>query len=249
MPGTTTWGVLPMRQEDGWPVSDAGHSLELVIEYGPNRYVLTGDDVFTFGRDRGCSLCLDPADSSVSRRAGVIMRQGDIWFLVNRSNTRQLDVADERGIRNVVPPNRLYALAGLMRILVHGGRPKPYTLHVHAPADHRGGREDLSTGISTQIGQQVTINDNDRLALVALFAGYLENDDRYDPHPRSYDAAATRLTWPRTTLVRRIEHLRTRLDKAGVPNMTGPYALVNLAEYVLNRGLITKDDLRLLPGR
>ena len=31
--------------------------------------------------------------------------------------------------------------------------------------------------------------------------------------------------------MRRIEYLRTRLDDAGVPNMTGPNALRNLAEY------------------
>jgi hypothetical protein len=229
-------------------VSGSGHSLELVIEYGPNRYVLTGDDDFTFGRDSGCSLRLDPTDSSVSRRAGAITRQGDFWFLVNQSSARQLDVVHESGIRNVVPPNRRHALEGSMRILVHGGRAKPYTLRVHAPTEH-GGDLVEPTGTSTQIGQHVTINDNDRRALVALFAGYLENGDRYDPHPRSYDAAAARLTWPRSTLVKRVEYLRTRLAKAGVPNVTGPYALVGLAEYVLNRGLITKEDLNMLPGR
>jgi hypothetical protein len=230
-------------------MTGTGHSLELVIEYGPDRYVLTSADDFTFGRDSTCSLCLDPADSSISRRAGVITREGDFWFLVNRSSTRQLDVAHESGIRNIVPPSRRYALEGSMRILVHGGKPKPYTLYVHAPTPHSPEREESPTSSSTQIGQGVRINQNDRLALVALFAGYLEDGDRYDPHPRSYEAAATRLGWKRTTLVRRIEYLRLRLDQAGVPNMTGPSALVNLAEYVLNRGLITKDDLRLLPGR
>jgi hypothetical protein len=228
-------------------MDEAHDSSALVVEYGEDRYVLTPGDDFTFGRDSACSLCLDPADSSISRRSGVIMCQGDIWFLVNRSDTRQLDVAHESGIRNVVPPRLRYPLEGSMRVLVQGGKRKPYTLHVHAPAAHAGDGEGNAAGSETQIGQGVTVNDSDRLALVALFAGYLEDGDRYDPHPRSYDAAALRLGWNRTALVRRIEYLRTRLGKAGVPNMTGPYALVNLAEYVLNRQLITKDDLRLLP--
>ncbi|MGH4017557.1 MAG: hypothetical protein ACRDSL_27275, partial [Pseudonocardiaceae bacterium] len=69
---------------------------------------------------------------------------------------------------------------------------------------------------------------------------------RYDPYPKTYAAAAARLGWPRPTVLRRIEHLRTRLDKAGVPNMMGWNALTNLAEYVLTTGIITKDDLRLI---
>ena len=92
------------------------------------------------------------------------------------------------------------------------------------------------------------ITADDRLALVALFAGYLRDGDRYDPCPRSYLAAATRLGWPRTTLVKRIEYLRTRLTRAGVPGMNGHRAMENLAEHVLTDGLITKADLRLIDG-
>ena len=56
---------------------------------------------------------------------------------------------------------------------------------------------------------------------MALFAGYLEPFPRYDPHPKSYADAAARLDWPRTTLVKRVEYLRTRLTNAGVPNLLG----------------------------
>jgi hypothetical protein len=101
-------------------------------------------------------------------------------------------------------------------------------------------------GAPTAVGDSVLISPADRLAMVALFAGYLEDPPRYEPYPKSYAAAAARLGWPRTTLVKRIEYLRTRLTTAGVPNLTGWNALVGLAEYALSRGLITKDDLRLL---
>ena len=98
-------------------------------------------------------------------------------------------------------------------------------------------------GEPTAIGAEVLVSAADRLAMVALFAGYLEDPPRYDPYPKSYAAAAARLGWPRTTLVKRIEYLRTRLDAAGVPNMTGFNALANLAEYAISRGLISRDDL------
>ena len=101
-------------------------------------------------------------------------------------------------------------------------------------------------GAPTAVGEQVMISPADRLAMLALFAGYMEDPPRYDPYPKSYAAAAARLGWKRTTLVKRIEYLRTRLDAAGVPNMTGYAALTNLAEYAISRSLVTRADLVLL---
>jgi hypothetical protein len=94
------------------------------------------------------------------------------------------------------------------------------------------------------VGQIVQISQDDRLALAALFAEYLEDPPRYDPAPKSYRAAAARLGWPRSTLVKRIEYLRARLNAAGVPNMLGFSALTSLAEYAISRRLIVRDDLR-----
>ncbi|HEY2765237.1 MAG TPA: hypothetical protein VGJ13_14705 [Pseudonocardiaceae bacterium] len=67
-------------------------------------------------------------------------------------------------------------------------------------SDDRGG---------AAIGAEVLIRAPDRLALVALFSGYLEDGPRYDP--KTYAAAAARLGGPQPTVLRRIEHLRTRL--------------------------------------
>lgn len=93
---------------------------------------------------------------------------------------------------------------------------------------------------------QVRITREDRLAMVALFEEYFLAELDRQPTPRSYQAAANRLGWPRTTLVKRIEYLRTRLAKAGVPDMTGPYALMHFANYVLATSLITKNDIAML---
>jgi hypothetical protein len=82
-----------------------------------------------------------------------------------------------------------------------------------------------------------------------LFSGYLEPFPRYDPHPKSYADAAARLDWPRTTLVKRVEYLRTRLTNAGVPNLLGENALPYLAEWALATALISRADLSLLPAR
>jgi hypothetical protein len=221
----------------------------LMVQAGPETYAVEEGEEFTFGRSQECSHCLDPDDAAISRRAGVIRSDSGTWFVLNLSSARQLDVADEVGMRSVLAPGRRFALEGEMRILVQGSKPKPYVLHVSAPRPLAPVVVALVEGTSTVIGDGVSMTAEDRIALVALFAGYLEDGELYDPYPRSYEAAATRLGWPRTKLLRKIEYLRTRLDKAGVPNMMGGNALGNLAEYVLTRTLITKDDLRMLPGR
>ncbi len=217
-----------------------------VVTAGGRRHELSEDTELTFGRASGCTVCLDPDDVGISRLAGSVRFEGGTWWLVNRSSTRQLAVVDELGLRSVLPPGRRWPLDGRVRILVDGSAGS-HTLGVQAPSPAGAVPEDpLPPGMPTAIGEEVVIRAPDRLALVALFSGYLEDGPRYDPNPKTYAAAAARLGWPRPTVLRRIEHLRTRLDKAGVPNMMGWNALTNLAEYVLTTGIITKDDLRLI---
>ncbi len=202
---------------------------------------------FTFGRDEGCDAVLDPDDTGISRLAGSLEREGEHWWLTNRSGSRPLGVIDELGLRTVLAPGRRTALEASVTVVVEGSRSEhALAVQVRRAGSHPEPTTPTPAGLPTAMGEGVLINDADRLALVALFAGYLEEHPRHDPNPRSYAAAAARLGWPRTTVVKRIEYLRTRLDATGVPGMMGWNALNNLAEYVLTTGIITKDDLRLI---
>jgi hypothetical protein len=212
--------------------------------------VLGEEDTLTFGRATTCTVCLDAEDIGVSRVTGTIQFINDTWWVVNNSTSRPLTLIDDLGFRSVLPPGRRAALQRQTRILVHGRRGK-YSLQVDI-AERAGtafdppeSAEPAPTGPSTSVGN-VLITPADRRALVALFMGYLQDPPRYDPHPKSYAAAAARLGCTRTAVIKRIEYLRKRLDAAGVPNMMGYAALNNLAEYVISRGLITRQDLRLL---
>ncbi|MFN2497067.1 MAG: hypothetical protein ABR608_14360 [Pseudonocardiaceae bacterium] len=218
------------------------------VTVGGRRHVVSSGAELTFGRASGCTVCLDPDDVGISRLAGSVRAEGGTWWLVNRSSTRQLAVVDELGFRSVLPPGRRWSLEGRVRIVVDGSAGS-HTLDVQAPSPGPAAEaagEMAPAGVPTAVGEGVLIKPADRLALVALFSGYLEDGPRYDPNPKTYAAAAARLGWPRPTLLRRIEHLRTRLDKAGVPNMMGWNAMTNLAEYVLTTGIITRDDLALI---
>lgn len=227
-------GILPASVT----VSDVVHELT-----GSN-----SDGEFTFGRAATCTVCLDPDDVGISRLAGSIEADGGTWWVVNRSARRALVVVDEFGFRNVLPPGRRYAVEGRVRVVVDGSSGS-HELDIRGPA--RNSTNDVAaSGVPTAVGEGVIVSPEDRAALVALFAGYLEDGCRYDPHPKSYEAAAARLGWKASKLRKKIEYLRSRLEKAGVPNVSGWNAMAGLAEYVLTTGIITKADLRLIhPAR
>lgn len=224
---------------------------DLQVQFRSDEVTASPGEVLTFGRAPSCTLCLDPDDAAISRLAGRFEYDGHGWWIVNASAYRQLATVDEYGLRSVLPPGRRSALDGTSRVLVEG-TDTTHQLTVTVPVsdipEPVAPRQDTPVieGVPTSIGESVLINAADRAALVAIFAGYLEEGKRYDPYPKSYAAAAARLGLPRTTLVKRIEHLRGRLTTAGVPNLTGWNALANLAEYVLTTGVISRDDLTLL---
>ncbi|GAA1276769.1 hypothetical protein GCM10009677_33240 [Sphaerisporangium rubeum] len=210
---------------------------------------LTADDRLTFGRARDCTICLDPEDTGISRVAGAVAYDTGTWWLSNVSETRPLSTVDDLGFRSVLAPGRRVAVESLTKVLVDGSHHRHgLTLTPAATTAPPPAAVTPAPGTTpTATGAEVMISAADRLAMTALFMGYLEDPPRYDPHPKDYAAAASRLGWPRTTLVKRIEYLRTRLDAAGVPNMRGFNALANLAEYALSRGLVTREDLAALP--
>lgn len=221
-------------------MDDAG----LTVEAGGSRFRLGPDETFTFGRAESCTLCLDAGDAAISRLAGEVERVGDVWFVTNRSASRPFAIVDGPGLRRVLAPGQRDAIEGRVRVIVDGTGVKHELIFEGPPP--RADAPQAVTGLPTAAGQDVVINDADRLALVALFAGYLHEGRRYDPSPRSYEAAAKRLGWPRTTLVKRVEYIRTRLTNAGVPNLQGWNALSALAEYALTTNLITPQDLHLI---
>ncbi len=222
---------------------------QAVVSVGERRFEIAPGEVFTFGRAESCTVCLDPDDLGISRLAGSIEYQAGTWWVLNRSSVRPLDVVDEIGIRAVLAPGRRLAVATPLTVVVEGAT-RRHAMGVDAGSVRVGATLDQPIdALPTSKAEDVVISDLDRLALVALFAGYLEAFPRYDPHPRSYADAAAHLGWPRTTLVKRIEYLRTRLSNAGVPNLFGENALPHLAEWALATGVLTRDDLQLLPVR
>jgi hypothetical protein len=187
----------------------AGAPTTLTIGLGDQRYEVAEDEGLTFGRSQRTTLCLDPADLGISRVAGSLENEGGVWWLVNKSTVRPLEVVDDVGIRTVLPPGRRLAVTAPLTVIVEGAM-RRHALTVDLPEEAQGSLAGSPLaapqveGNPTRAASEVSITSADKLALVALFSGYLEPFPRYDPHPKSYADAAARLDWPRTTLVKRV---------------------------------------------
>ncbi len=232
----------------------AGAATTLTIGLGNQLYEVVAGEGLTFGRSPRTTLCLDATDLGISRVAGSLEADAGVWWLVNKSTVRPLEVVDDVGIRTVLPPGRRLAVTAPITVIVEGAtRRHALTIDLPDEAQDSSSGGPVSgpqvEGNPTRAASDVALTSADKLALVALFSGYLEPFPRYDPHPKSYADAAARLDWPRTTLVKRVEYMRTRLTNAGVPNLLGDNALQHLAEWALATGLIGRADLALLPPR
>jgi hypothetical protein len=216
------------------------------VDTAAGRTTLVDGARLTFGRARECTVCLDAEDLAISRIAGVVECEHGTWWIANASATRPLSLVDDLGFRSVLAPGRRSAVETRVQVIVDGSRSR-HTIRISVDLPRAEPVAVQPPGTPTAVGEQVLISPADRLAMVALFAGYLQDPPQYDPYPKSYAAASARLGWKRSTLVKRVEYLRTRLDAAGVPNMTGYAALTHLAEYAISRSLITRADLDLLP--
>jgi hypothetical protein len=231
----------------------AGTATTLTIGLGNQLYEVAAGEGLTFGRSPRTTLCLDPTDLGISRVAGSLEADAGVWWLVNNSAVRPLEVVDDVGIRTVLPPGRRLAVTAPITVIVEGAT-RRHALTIDLPEEAQDSSSSPVSGPQvdgnpTRAASEVSLTSADKLALVALFSGYLEPFPRYDPHPKSYADAAARLDWPRTTLVKRVEYMRTRLTNAGVPNLLGDNALQHLAEWALATGLIGRADLALLPPR
>jgi hypothetical protein len=235
------------------PEVDPPESEGVVVVHTGQRRALTALQVLTFGRAASCTVCLDAQDRGISRLAGSVEHGAGTWWVCNRSTVRALTVVDDLGIRTVVAPGRRVAVTGPVTVVVEGSA-RRHALEVWPErGPEPGQRPDLRRGdeadpLPTSAAGEVVISALDRLAMVALFARYLETFPHYEPHPRTYAEAAAVLAWPRSTLVKRIEYVRTRLTNAGVPNLLGENALEYLAEWALTTGVLTRSDLELIKG-
>ena len=189
---------------------------------------------------------LDPRDMGISARAGSIEYSFGVWWVINRSQTRRLFVESSPASS----PNRLecggrHALTTRQPVVLVPGAIYTHRIDVCVPEGFIAAlRVDTPVTTGTMTFGELRLSERDREALVAVCCGYLRSFPRHDPHPLSYQDAADLLgaPWTKVTVRKQVERIKERLARKGL-FLDGPHANHDLAQHLIDNGLLGIDDL------
>jgi hypothetical protein len=215
------------------------------------REVAVSDRPLYFGRsDADDVIGLDSSDRGISAVAGSVERDMGLWWVVNRSRSRQLVIDDgSGGAPTVLDCGHRFAVCVPYLLILVPGEIQTHRIKVRVPEGDLAVVTPERPTSGTLDVSRVRLNERDRQAVAALFGGYVESFPRRQPHPRTYSEAAELLgaPWTALTVRKQIERLKRRFAAAGA-YFEGPRANYELAEHLLRLGLLTQLDLgRLSP--
>lgn len=217
------------------------------------RFILSAERPFVFGRADGDGVVgLDASDMGISAEAGSVEKTWGMWWVVNRSRKRRLFLdeggggAHQRldcGHRHAINVPRLSVLVP--------GAIYTHRLEVVVPAADLARFHAERPSAGTIPAAEARLSERELDVVVALMSGYLQDFPRRHARPRTYQEAAELLgpPWTKTTVRKQVERLKQRLARSGV-YFEGPHANHELADYLVDNGLIGPHDLgRLSEGQ
>jgi hypothetical protein len=241
----------------------------LIVMFEKGTWRVRPSDRFTFGREATCTAVLPPNDLGISRSAGSLQCEHDLWWLSNDSSSSMLYLTADLGFRVDLPPGMRTPIEHWHARVRLNGMLGSYTLRLRLPhldseddelepgesgaADgaaaeaSSAARKPTSPHERTSTRNRAPLTESDRLVLAARFEEYLDWKHVGEPAPRSAKQAAERIGWDPHTVSKRCENIRNRYARHGVAELRGPRALEELAALLISTGELTAEDLRRLP--
>lgn len=209
------------------------------VAIGGATYPLMVDRPFRFGRrDHLDVVGLDPTDNGISRTAGELLARDGFVTLTNTSRKRPLHVEYPDVVRRVrIGPCGTYVFTGPSLLLVPGDV-WTHPLHVTAASNPAP----LVASVEGEVTNNTSLTATEREAIAAVADSYLARWPHHDEHPLPYADAARIAGLDETTLRRRVEHLRGRLNASSSMNATGPHAVRTLVEQLIDAGVLGVAD-------
>jgi len=208
-------------------------------------YDVAEGERLVFGREENVGVVgLDPYDMGISGVAGSIECDRGRWTIVNRSQKRPLfiEIPSESG-RVKLTMGRTHIVATSQTIVLIPGLVYTHRIDMVVPqASVNWNRPTAGMEESTVVARGIC-SEADLDALTAIFSGFLASFPRRHPHPLTYRQAASLLGVSEAAVRKRIENLRLRLSRHGLADIGGDKALYDLADFVMDHGVIGPGDL------
>ena len=222
----------------------------LTVEYISERYKLAPGQILEFGRDAELSM---DSNKYLHRRLGRFEYRNNMWFLLNIGRSLHLNVLDiGTQSQAVIAPGREFAFTfSPAYVRFRAGR-TTYELEVTGASLPTVESEQAEHTLDTIIPSEIPLTSSQQLLIVSLAEQTLRTPESGVQVPPSHQAAK-RLDWTITKFNRKLDNVCAKLEKAGVPGLHGaPGALAsdrrrNLVVFAIQSGLISKDELCMLP--
>lgn len=230
----------------GRSTEDDGQDDVLELGFGDEWLTVRPPSEPTFGRGADVDLGDNP---HLHRVTGRFVRRHGVWWLQNCATHTPMTLTTAAGSRVHVAPNSEAPLGFDSYTLTVVFASQPYVIECRLP-----GAAEMSP-VTTFDGNQtiplpiVKLTDNQRLLLVALCLPRLTGGNEVP----ATKTAASLLGWPTSTFNRRLDRLCAKFDRAGVNGLVGDTAgraddrRRVLVDHALSYGIITVNDLALLP--
>ncbi len=236
-----------MTREDAALTSDS-----LLVEFIGEEHEVPSDGELTFGRQ--ADLVVDASNPYLHRRLGRFWNADGMWMLQNTGDSIGLAMVDE-GTSSLltIAPGRVVAIPFEDSRLVFEVQGAAYELLVEVPygAIERTIEQTVSGTATVQVGR-VPLTESQKQCIVALAEHRLARPGAPISVPSNKDAY-NRLGWSSTKFNRKLDNVCDKLTKSGVRGLQGDQGHLasnrreRLVEHAITTGLVTPDDLQLLP--
>lgn len=224
----------------------------LIVEYANLTYTIAPDQTFTIGREG--DLVLDAGNVFLHRVFLTVGMQDGIWWLNNVGSRLTATIAARNsGMEAWLAPGGHLPLVFPKVLVLATAGDMTYDFQILCDeAPFQSVAISALTDGETTIGSVALTNDQ-RLLIVALAENVLRDFDHRAGAVPTSAAAAKRLGWPITKFNRKLDNVCGKLEILGVEGLHGgPTRLAisrkaRLVEYAIGAGIVTREDLDLLP--
>ena len=223
----------------------------LEIDFAGEMFHVSPGDSLTFGRDADLEV---DTNRYLHRRVGMFQQRSGSWWLTNVGSAIAIEVCDASSpSRMTVSPGASAPVPFQRSIVRFQAGPSVYELLLDQPeAESFPKSSETMEGIPTITSTNVSLNDEQRLLLVALAELRLRDRGSAKSAIHPNRAIASRLGWSTTKFNRKLDNLCAKFDRLGIAGLKGDSGGLaskrreRLVDHVLTVGLISQDDLRLL---
>ena len=225
----------------------------LLVDFCGEEYDLAPDKSLTFGREADLEIDDNPY---LHRVLGCFEHSDGHWWLANLGASTPLGIADLQGATaaTVAPGSRVAISFGDFSVNFSAG-PHRYELLGSMDDDDSSTASEQHAdlnGARTLEWGLVSLNDEQRLLLLALCEPYLRAEASEDGALPASRACAQRLGWTISKFNRKLDHLCQKISRTGVSGLYGAEGLQAtnrrqmLADHAVRVGLVNASELPVL---